>query len=599
MHRILCTSSCLLLTLGGAVCGPLNGQPATVADRSDERGTDLPANAPEAVRGYGLSVFEGDEPERFEVEVLGEFGGVAVGDDYILARLTGAGLEDTGVIAGMSGSPVYVDGELIGAIAFAWPFADEAIGGITPIGSMRRQLLAGASTVTRHAGVTWSELFDLSSPEERLRQWAHRLLPQSSTEARVSLQLASSGLPESARAWLSGVVGDLAPAGSSAVELPLAPGSAVAGVLVDGDWRLAVTGTVTDVDGDRILAFGHPFLGNGATDLPMAPAEVVSVVSSQFVSFKVTNFGEPVGRFDEDRSTGVRGVRGEVASMVPIEIALQPAAENYSMRLARVPELLPLLVGLSVFQSTAAGGYLAGTYGLDLEATFDLGDQGDLTLDVVYDGPTAAVAAALQLIQYTDFLHNNPWQEVEVEGVTISLRQSPQPISLQVLGAKVDRGLLEPGERVDATVRLKSYRRPVEERRFTFDLPDDLDPGVYQLLIGDAQSVDLARWVATGEQPESFDQALRLLRGLRSADSLAIVGLRQKFGVAVDGASLPGLPPSIARLVASGAEARPVAWHFESLLSQASEQPLSGVVRVPVEVVERRRSNGDEQESNG
>lgn len=589
MHKILCTTLSLSLMLIVAPSEPLFATPATEPGASDEPPT----------RGYGLSVFQGSRPERFDVEVLGEFGGVAVGDDYILARLSGAGLEDTGVIAGMSGSPVYVDGELIGAVSFAWPFAEEAIGGIMPIASMRRQLLTSDPTPTRAAGVSWDQLFEFGRPEERLRRWTSRLLPRSTTDGRVSLQLASSGLSKPAREWLSGVVGDLAPAGSTAAGSDLIPGSAVAGVLVDGDWRLAVTGTVTDVDGDRILAFGHPFLGTGATDLPMAPAEVVSVVSSQFASFKVSNFGDPVGRFDQDRAAGVRGVLGEVAPMVPIEVELQPAGESYSMRLARVPELLPLLVGLSVFQSTAAGGHLAGTYGLDVQATFDLVDRGELTLDAVHDGPSAAVAAALQLIQYTDFLHNNPWQKVEVESVRVRARQSPQPISLQVLGAKIERSRLEPGDHVNGSVRLKGYRSPVEVRGFMFTLPADLEPGVYQLLIGDAQSVDLARWAATGEQPETFDQALRLLRGLRSGDSLAIAGLRQKVGVAVGGASLPGLPPSIARMVSAGAEARPVPWHFESLLEQPSQQPLNGVVQVAIEIVEPEESNGDKQESNG
>lgn len=594
MHKELCTRICTFWFLAGAcllVVQPTSAQP-------ENEVPSAVANAQETIRGYGLSVFRGQAPERFEVEILGEIGGVAVGDDYILARLTGAGLEESGVIAGMSGSPVYVDGELVGAVAFAWPFSKEAIGGITPIETMRRQLLAPAPHVLRRPAVAWERLFDLRRPEERLRAWTRRLVPVSQSEGQVSLQLAASGLSRAAQEWLSSVVGGLAPAGRATVTGPLSPGGAIAGVLVDGDWKLAVTGTVTDVEGDRVLAFGHPFLANGTTNLPMAPAEVVTVVSNQLNSFKVSNFGEPVGRFDFDRAAGVAGRLGETAGMVPMRIEMSPAGHAYSMRLAQVPELLPVLAGLSLFQTTATAGHVAGTYGLELEVTFDLGKHGDLTLKAVHDGSGAAVAAALQLIQYVDFLHNNPWQEVEVEELRLKAGQHSQPISLQVLGASVERTRVEAGDTLRGSVRVKGYRDAIEERPFEFVLPPDVAPGVYHLLVGDARSVDLARWATTGEQPQTFDQALRMLRRLRNANALAIVGLRQSGGVVVDGVALPGLPASVARVVASGAGARPIPWHVEALFEQPSQRPLNGVSRLQLQITKDDTVDGEDGEDN-
>ncbi len=554
----------------------------------------------EPVLGYGLSVFRGQEPERFEVEILGNMAGVTVGDDYILAKLSGAGLEKTGVIAGMSGSPVYVDGELIGAVAFAWPFAHEAIGGITPIGSMRQQLLAPNSEASRRPMVAWDGVFDLSNPEDRLRQWASRLTPTvvdpgQVQPGQVSLQLAASGMSSLARSWFAGPVADLAPAPGAQVDRPLTPGSAVAGILVDGDWKLSVTGTVTEVEGDRVLAFGHPFLANGPTDLPMAPAEIVTVVSSRMSSFKVSNFGEPVGRFDSDRSTGVGGQIGELAAMIPVSIRHRSLAdpdsdpdsglETYSMRMARIPEMLPLLVGLGVFETIGASGHQAGTYGLDLVARFDLGGYGDLVLDSTYDGASAGLQGALQLIQYVDLLHNNPWADVEVKAIELEVTQHPRPMSLEVVEASVDRSTVHAGESITGRMRLRGYRQQDRELPFTIQLPRDVGPGSYHLLIGNGREIDFAEWSVTGATPQTFEQALRLLRNLRSSRTFAVSGLRATRGLSVGGVALPGLPASVAEVLHSGRTTKPVPWRIESLLEENFDQPLNGVVRIDLEVV--------------
>ena len=594
MHKIMCIVVGLVATLSS----PASPEPKPEQESRLAIEPKVPAVT---ATGYGLSVFRGTEPERFEVEVLGEFGGIAVGDDYILARLTGAGLEDSGVIAGMSGSPVYVDGELIGAVAFAWPFSEEAIGGITPIDSMRRQLLAPSPQTLRRpvaewpevAGpsVGWSGLFDLTDVKNRLRQRLAVLAPRPTSEGRVALQLAASGLADTTREWLTDAVGGVSAAGSVSPDSQLLPGSAVAGILVDGDWKLAVTGTVTDIEGDRVLAFGHPFIGNGSTDLPMAPAEIVSVVSNQFSSFKVSNFGEPVGRFDFDRSTGVGGQIGEAARTIPLRVAMEPAGQQFSMQLARVPELLPVLAGLSVFQSTAAAGHLGGNYGLEVRTRFDLGKDGHFDLHSFHDGTAAVTTAAFEVIQFVDFLYNNVWQETDIEAIDVEVTQHPQPLSRVVESVTLGRSRVEVGDRVHGSVRVRGYRRPADDLPFSFEVPADLPAGAYQLLVGDARSIDLARWAATGEQPRTLPQALRLLRGLRDADTLAVAGLRQAGGVSVEGVALPGLPPTMARVLADGSSTSPVPWRVESLLEQSSESPLSGVVRVQLQVDESEPSS--------
>ncbi len=583
MHKFLCVA---FLAVGAAV--PL----AVAAQEAAERSGNPPLQEPlRGQVGYGVSVFEGTELERFEVEFLGRLGGFAVGEDYILARLTGANLEESGVIAGMSGSPVYVKNELVGAVAFAWPFAKEAIGGITPIGSMRRQLLElrpGASSsggATGASTTSWGDLLQVGDPEAVLQRWTRKLLPKASVVGPSAVQLATSALPPKMHEWMQANVGSIAPIGRSPVDSQLEPGSAVAGILVDGDWQMAVTGTVTDVVGDRILAFGHPFLATGATNMPMAPAEIVVVVPSRASSFKLSNFGEPVGGFDTDVSTGVGGRVGDVPEMVPLEVSLAGAERPLSMRLAKVSELVPTLIGLGLFQSTGAAGHQGGTYGLDLTATFDLGDYGELRLISTHDGPSAVVSAAVLLIQYADFLHNNSWADSEIRGVRLAVEQHTRPITVSILGARASRRQVAPGETLDVTVELKGYRETAEQRQLQVQIPPDLRPGSYSLLVGDGRSVDLATWQVTGEEPRDFERSLELLRQLRSSRHLAVAGLRLTSGLSVRGVGLPELPGSMTEILRRGQDTKPVVWRIHNLLDQPSMRPLSGVARIDLEIV--------------
>ena len=233
--------------------------------------------------GYGLSVFEGTEPVRFEVEILGSVEGMGSTGTTILARLSGAGLEHSGVQQGMSGSPVYVDGELIGAVMSTWAFAKDPIAGIRPIGEMR----------------------DL----------AEDLRPGGAEPGATPLAWSAQGFDRSAVDAIGAALGiDVQAAGtattSTSIEGPLGPGHAMAVLLVDGDARLFATGTVTERIEDRVLGFGHPFLSAGEVSLPLARAEVITVLASSQISFKIAAAGPVVGALELDRRAGVAGRLG-------------------------------------------------------------------------------------------------------------------------------------------------------------------------------------------------------------------------------------------------------------------------------------------------
>src|SRR5688572_10790778 len=305
-------------------------------------------------KGYGVSVFSGTTRERFDVEILGVVRNLEPNVSRVLARLSGRGLESTGVIAGMSGSPVYIDGKLMGAVAYAWPFAKEAIAQITPIESMRDLDAGGGAIPAVGASSTPLDLAALlpqKADREALAKALERLQPRGGGGASPVAWNVAGFAPRTQELFAIGL-GAVSPSGEAVpgtLSADLQPGDAVAAVLIDGDLRLAATGTVTDRLGEDVLAFGHPFYGLGPVDIPMAPAEVVAVIANQYSSFKISNFGEPIGAFAQDRLAGIRGRIGEQAATLPVTVKVDSGrGADYRLRLARVPQLTPTLLAISL-----------------------------------------------------------------------------------------------------------------------------------------------------------------------------------------------------------------------------------------------------------
>jgi hypothetical protein len=546
-------------------------------------------------RGYGLSVFEGNRVETFDVEVLGVLRNVSPDTSYIMARLSGRGLERTGVIAGMSGSPTYIDGRLAGAVAYSWAFSDEAIALITPIASMRA---LGVPAVGRPAAAAAGPLADF----EVLRQLTRRgfssealesslgaLMPAMANGAIPSVQWSAGGFGEGVRGLLERRLVSVAPAGGAAVADPsaLVPGGSVAAVVVDGDLRLAAVATVTDRQGDEVLAFGHPFLGVGPLEIPMAPAEVVTVVSSRLSSFKVANFGEPVGAFDQDRLAGLRGTLGRVAPTLPLVV--HTPARDYRMRVARLPQMLPMLVAVSALGSLEAASYLNGAQGLDLDATFRLRGYGDLQMRQSFDGEQAALQGALYVLTLTSFLTQTRLDRIELEAVELDFTHHPAPRTAALVGAHADRAVVRPGERVTLNLDLVAYRGEPFRRSIAIDLPADLPAGPYSLLLGDGATIDAARLSIEPAPPVNFSQAMELLRGFHAGNELVVLGVHGGRGLAVAGRVMPRLPGSVRSLWGSAASgtAVPLRLAVAQEHVEVFDVPIEGAARIDLEV--RRR----------
>jgi hypothetical protein len=611
-----------LLALPALSAGPLAaappdpGEAAPPAGERPGEGMRLPTLSVDKVErgqtGYGLTVFAGTEPERFEVEVIGVLRNPDPRASYVLARLTGHGLEESGVVSGMSGSPVFIDGKLVGAVAFAWPFAKEAVAGITPIDAMRSiaELPSGIAQepvpLAGGAAVELPSLLTGELPEGWLDRTLETLGPrpgQGMNGASPAIGWMTSGFGERSVSTLARSLGSVAAGGrTDGPAGELVAGAPVAAVLVDGDLRLAATGTVTERNGSEVLAFGHPFLGLGPLSLPMASAEILTVLPSNYSSFKISNLGPVVGAFEQDSQAGIRGTLGASAPMVPYTLRIRGLREErFDMRLAAVPQLVPALVAASTMGGIDTASFSNGPQGLDLEATFHLGRWGELPVRQSFDGPAAAGEAVTHLAAFAGFLTGTPLERVEITGLEATLTQVARPRTATLVGAHAERTVVRPGQRVRINLDFKGYQGETFRRAVEVAVPEDLPAGPLVMLVGDGESADAARLALEPAAPVTFAQALTLLRSFHSKRELVVLQVFRGSGLAVAGNTLPRLPGSVRSIwqAASSGSAKPLAVAVEEVEAEELPFPAEGIVRIDFEVRRREPMVADAEEGGG
>lgn len=622
-----------ILAALAAFAAPLTALAAAKADpKADQIPGSTPAPQPAVVmaptlptfpldevrrgqKGYGLTVFAGTEPERFDVEVVGVMRNMSPDTSYILARLTGHGLERSGVAGGMSGSPVFIDGRLAGAVAFSWAFTHEALAGITPIETMRSlSSLKGGLPPAMPGTPPPVPLADLAAgriPSDLLERELARLRPQLGAlgqvgqGAKASVQWTTSGFGEMSQGLLRRVLGNVTAAGQAAPQsggqtaeksagprdLPL--GGAVAAVLVDGDFRIAVNGTVTDRYGDHVLAFGHPFLGVGPILVPMARGEVLTIMSSQDSSFKLSNVGEIIGAFEQDRQAGIQGRLGLEAPMIPMTLEINGVGrekpQEFRMRLADLPFFTPLLMTSSYLAGLDSTSYSTGPQGIDLFARLEVEGQEDVIIRQSFDSDNAATESAAYLLSVASYLAQNPMQKLKLRAVDVQVEQSVQPRAAALVGAHADRTVVRPGERVQLNLDLAPYRGERFRHSVKVDLPEDLPAGRYSLLVGDGASADAARLGLEPADPVTLQQALAMLRSFHSRRDLVVLGVYGGAGLSVAGEVMPRLPGSVRSVwgAAASGSAVPLRSTIAQKQREAMPIPIEGLVRIDLEV--RRR----------
>lgn len=573
-------------------------------------------------KGYGISVFAGHTTERFEAEVLGVVHQSTPELSYIIARLSGQDLERSGVAAGMSGSPVYFDGRLAGAVSYGYLFGKDAIAGITPIEGMRAiSALPSVDDATTPARLdvaawlapTWDEMVERSFSAEMLSEALEQVLGGDSgtslQESRPAITWTASGFTEPARRLLAGSIGGaLAPTlggltaavgdsshgegGHGLTEVPeLAAGSGMAVVLVDGDLRLAAHGTVTERWGQEILGFGHPLYGFGPLRLPLASSEVITIIASVANSFKLSNAGPIVGVLDQDREAGVRGQIGVMPVLTDLRIHTRGQVDrDYNLRVAQLPQLRPLLIATSVLGALESSDRSSGRLGLDMVTLFDLGEDGELRIEQSFDGSDAALEAATSLLAYGAFLDLNAWKELDLRSVDVTLEQVEISRNDTLVSAQPAARRIQPGQRLPVVLEFEAWRGERFRRTIEVDIPPTAPAGPYWLMLGDGTSVDALRLAIEKSEPQTFEASLAALRGLRSRRQLSVLGMRAAPGLSLGGEALPALPTSLRQLFGQGqtTEHKDLRLVIDHEQHEALDRPIDGALRIDLEVQMRR-----------
>jgi hypothetical protein len=570
----------------------------------------LPAEKLSAgMKGYGLSDFgDGKGVQRFEVEILGLLKRYAPRQDLILARVSGAGLEKSGVIAGMSGSPIYVDGKLVGALAYGWPFAKDPICGITPIQSMLDIRQAPArpplpivgpaaskqSVMSAFGGGHYLETFeDLLKP--------FRAAAATGEPAVLPLPVSVSGLAPSsnllgriaeAAGWMTAPAGSSARSSDPGLPSNLTPGAAVSTILLAGEMDVAATGTVTWVDGKSLLAFGHPFLSMGPVAMPMARADVLTVLPSVFRSFKFSGTGPVLGSITQDRSTGIYGTFGAQAPMVPITVRMKTnggGEQVYHFEAVHNPMLTPILSALAIDSVLTTLEKRTGERTLVWKSTIRTNEK-SVRWDSVFSGLQAREEAVASLALLTNFLMANEFRDLNIESVDVSIVHDDRLQRARVTHVEAGSGHVHAGETLPIQVDLADFRGG--NRRVTMQLavPRDTPPGPLTVFVGDGSAATAYDLSVYPPDPQSLDQVLEFLSRVRPANTLNLIAYRRAPGAVVAGEPLPALPPSVAALLRDrGPGDGSPELSYLRLQTDSVEQPvpLTGSARLKIDVEPR------------
>jgi hypothetical protein len=530
------------------------------------------------LKGHGMSVFQGSKPERFEVEILGLVDGMAnPKQSIIIARLGGPLVERTSVFQGMSGSPVYIDGKLVGAVAYAFPFSKEPLAGIQPIKYMIEVFEQGGeqeapsrarisfNTLTSQAAT--SQLPAPTSTQINARAAASSaLIPYiGQTIVPIATPVTFAGVPQSVidmfgeelkRAGITAVAG----IGGGSKLTPMAPiddntltgGSSVSAALVRGDFSIDAAGTVTYRDGERIYAFGHPFLTSGQTSWPMTENNVVTVVPNLNNSFKISVSTNMVGSVSQDRSTGIYGKLGEKPSMIPVKLNVYTSrnkVETYKYEMVSDPFLTPLLMRIAMSSAIFATERQVGNQTLKIGGRIEIDGQPDIQLDNSFSSPNGAVLFAVNAVaQPLAVLFNSGFDSVSVRGIEVNVTSTDNRSSGILNRLWVDKTEVRRGDTLEIQAFARNDNGSEFVERIQFQVPADAPEGQMLLIVGDGASVNQADLRAQGAadfSPKDLGQLVKAINRLKKNNRLYLKVLRASDGAIVNNEELPSLPPSV------------------------------------------------------
>ena len=534
--------------------------------------------------GVGRTVFEGTRVEDFKVHILGVLENViGTRRNLILARLEGGPLANTGVIAGMSGSPVYVDGRLIGAVSYALgQFSKEPIAGITPIAEMTdatafNDVRPNAAKVhvefplTREhldtafrRALNWNRPF-VDRPGEAALLGASAVNGVSGAEIGTMLRpiatpLMMSGFDPSVSDLLSGAFGaqgfiptgrgTMARAGEAPYDGPLKPGDAIGVMLVSGDLELGATGTVTHIDGNKVYAFGHPLYNLGPTEFPMTRAYVYTVLPSLASSLKVSTTGEIIGSFLQDRAVAIAGRLGAGPKTIPVTLTLEQETgrapkRTFHFELANDQMFTPLMTAAAISSTLGAYERQYGSATFRISGSAKLTNHDPVAFDNIFSGDQPSVNTATYIAAPVAALLGNDYEKVDIESLDLTITSTEQPRTATLERVWIDDQRPRAGRTVPLKVLLRTYRGDEEIRTIPIEIPANIS-GTLSLLVADGGRLgQIEQRETRSSQPRSVDQIVRTLNRSRRGNTIYVKLLGSEPGAVVKGEPLTALPPSV------------------------------------------------------
>jgi hypothetical protein len=525
--------------------------------------------------GVGRTVFRGTKIEEFGVEVLGILPNASPRTNIILTRLKGQGLETSGVILGMSGSPVYIEGKLIGAVAYSFPFSKEPIAGLTPIEEM---LDIPAAPVRPSAPSASAGAVRILNLEDFIRLNGSLLGAPAGPVDFEGRTLAPLGIPLVARGFSPAALDRTRPFLSrmgfypvSAAQAPqtreklvfpeamLREGDPVAIPLVSGDLDLSAVGTVTRVDGNKVYAFGHPLYNLGAVDYAMAKAQVLTVIPSLQSSFKLAAPGVVVGRISQDRSSGAFGEIGRMPEFIPVSVRVQGSAlENREYKLNVIDDAIlgPFFLAQALVALFGSVERSIGNLTLSLDGDLILKAGQSVHLDDMFSGnldrPVADLSSLVLSVAY--FLLNNEFEAVDIQRLDLNIKAVDEPRVCSLEQALLDNYEPSPNEVMALKLVVRTFRGETLSQDLPLPVPT-LPPGSeFELVVGDAATMvqlETGLYHNPSITPRNLAQLLRLLNNLRKNNRIYLKLLAARPGLFLRGEEMPSLPATMRSLFGS------------------------------------------------
>ena len=557
--------------------------------------------------GTAWTVFEGTAPEPMQVQILGVLRGArGPGQDLILVQLHGAKPEYTGVVEGMSGSPVYVGGKLLGSLSYRiGQFAKDPIAGITPIEQMLEVRDMPVETTPDQASEerTASVAFAPVSGAGHFPASAEGPAASVMSFQPMETPLVMTGFhPEAIRFWQQQTAGTalepvVAGGGSSglgsssgsgastgAVDSALEPGSSVSMQLIRGDLEAAATCTVTYVDPKQLLACGHPVLGAGPVSLPMTAAEVVTTLASPLNAFKIVNTGVTVGAFTDDRESALRGILGARARMIPMHITVDAPTgpRKVNVEILDLPSLTPVAVQAVLYEALIETNEGSASLSYHLTGEIDVAKFPHVPLDLwasAGDSMPAPLQVSLLTGERFTRLYSNGARQGLIRGIDLHIQEVPRYVQVTLVQARLVSGdTIHAGDTIEVEATLRPWQKPERNVRISVKLPDRMAEGNMRLLVSDAATLDRTlSQPRIPSPPADLEKVLADARNGHPADRIYVSLLAPEAQGEINGQTLTSLPLSVANALEPLRSAQQAGLNGESA-EAAGEAPAGGVL---------------------